>query len=109
MTEEPNIEYGLVMAKRILEHQGCGPLRFAELIRILKKENSEDKNTRDKALYWLYVFKEYSIISFDYDKKGVRVYRVDDEGLLRTAKEEYWRRPKPISETKLLDLIRDKE
>ena len=105
----PEIEYGFVMAERILEHQGYRPLRFAKLIRILKKENPEDKNTRDKALYWLYVFKDYFIIGFDYDEKGVRVYKVDDEILLRTAKEEYWRRPKSISETKLLDLIRDKE
>jgi len=89
MAKEQEIKHGLAMAKGILEQKGCGPLPFAKVVGILKKENPEDGRVRDKVLYWLDVFREYSIISSSRDEKGRNIYWVSDEKLLRELEGKY--------------------
>ena len=102
MAKKPDVRFGIIVAKRILEREGCGPLRFAELMRILINENPGDRDTRNKVLYWLGVLEDYSIISSDRNEKGIRVYRVSDEKLLRALEEEY---QKDTTDTVLVGLV----
>ena len=104
MAEEPKIEYGLAMAKGILNRQGCGSLRFAELIGILRKKIPEGSSVRDEVLYWLNVFESSSIISSDYNEKEVKLYIISDEGSLGTLEEEYQKKL-DMSLKEWLDLI----
>ena len=89
MAKKLDVKFGFIMAKRILEQEGCGPLRFAKVVRILKKENPEDGRVRDKVLYWLDVFESSSVINSSYNEEGIKVYTVVDEESLRRLEEEY--------------------
>lgn len=89
MAKEQEIKHGFIIAKGILEQKGCGPLPFAKVVRILKKENPEDRRARDKVLYWLDVFESSSIINSSYNEEGIKVYTVVDEESLRRLEEKY--------------------